>query len=234
MSPQICRCCSHKDRLKIDQMLVSGSSVSHVAREFAVGYDSVIKHKKEHISRQMAQFIEKRETEQAFSILESIQTILSRVENIFIRSYDKNTSTADIVALKAITEQRSTLELLSKISYALSQAKNAEIELARIQSGEYVIDHQMQFEQSLSILSVNELQMLQALTDKLEKQDASISILPDTSDFPPSFSPRFINSDAGQQSGRTGQNTAPKLLRTKRPLRETWQVRPIEPTQIPG
>ena len=53
MMAQICKICSHPDRLKIDQAIVSGTSLKEISRRFNVTYDSLYRHAQDHLTRQL-------------------------------------------------------------------------------------------------------------------------------------------------------------------------------------
>lgn len=57
--------------------------------------------------------------------MERVDKLLGRVEKIFRRNYRKG---KDMVALKALSEERNTIELLAKVSFALHQNQLAEVE----------------------------------------------------------------------------------------------------------
>lgn len=165
------------NRLEIDREIVKGTNIKEVARMFSIqNYSSLWNHSREHISRQLAQVYDKRDTEQNFDLLAKIDTIISRAEDIFLRNYKKG---ADITALKALDSQRNTIELLAKISYALHQAKLAELEIARQQSGEIDQESVAAYQKSLGVLNNNELSFLIKIQEKLQTQDKKIVVIPD-------------------------------------------------------
>lgn len=106
-------------------------------------------------------------------MLSKIDQILTRAEKIFRKNYDEQN---DTVALKALSEQRNTIELLAKISYSLHQTRIAEIELAKEQSGQADYETQQEFQEQLKILSDEEFIVYTNISNKLQKQDAKINI----------------------------------------------------------
>jgi len=235
-----CSICTDPKRLQIDKEIVRGGNLSKVAEIYSLQYSSLYRHSKNCISRQLSQAMEKKETEQAFSILENIQTILSRVENIFIRNYDKNSLGTDVVALKAISEQRSTLELLSKISYALSQAKTVELEILRLQSNEGTEEDQEEYAENLKALSTPELKLFLSLLSKIEnrtKEDVlGVYLESLTTSLPIFFDAESDNENTQVVvSPSKGGN---RLKRTRFPDKKTgfegMQVREIPGQIIPG
>jgi len=89
-----------------------------------VSWQNVRNHK-EHLSRQLVQAYEKKSRAWAMELLDHLRDIVFKAAAIFDRSYAKNTTTGDAVALNALKEQRGTFELLAKV-VAYSQAKAVE------------------------------------------------------------------------------------------------------------
>ena len=232
---QNCAVCISKDRLMVDRQIVSGVNLARVAREFGLEYNAVFNHAKTHVSRQLSQALEKRQTEEQYNLLDRIDTIVKRCESIFLR----NEGTKDLIALKALSEQRSTFELVSKIAYTVHQSKLAEIELEKLKSGEVSIDQQQDFKDSLSVLTIEELKLFHRLSEKLASQDKTIQVLPMTTDT--GQNQPFYGYDANNPvSLHTGNNEQPETGRMRRTVRrvqdrpEQMQVRPITGRIIPG
>lgn len=172
-----CKICSNKKRLEIDRAIVSGGNLSKIAKEFGVPYTSLYNHAQEHVSRQLAQAWEKKQLEADFDMLGRIDEMLRDCRTIFRRNFDKG---KDNVALKALGEQRNTFELLAKISYSLHQAKLAEIELMRHESGEPEQAEKEEAGERLKILSTAELKVYQRIQLKLRTQNPKIKALTQT------------------------------------------------------
>lgn len=161
---QTCRTCNHSRRLEIDRALVQGRSKASIAREFGVSTSSLAHHEREHLSRQLVQAWDKKALAESTDLLATIDRILGRAEKIFERNYDRATLAGDEVALKALREQRGTIELLAKISYALHQAKVAELEAQRAQEPE------PEYDGRLAVLTDAELELLEELGQKIRDQ----------------------------------------------------------------
>jgi hypothetical protein len=204
--------------------------MSSLGREFGFSKDQLWRHKNQHISGLIAKRVEYVDTAASNSLLEKIDKIVSRCEEIFLRNQKKG---KDIIALKALSEQRATFQLIAQISVAMHNQLEAKIEYEKLRSGEYVIDQSMQYQHNLAVLSMEELQMLQALTEKLEKQDPTIQILPRTTDFQPVVSSPFAINDGWNESGSRAQNKAPTLKRSKFKSQH-MKVQEIPSTPIPG
>ncbi|MFC2123419.1 hypothetical protein ACFLU5_01305 [Bacteroidota bacterium] len=124
---QVCKVCQlgRKTVQKLEQDYVDGLSKSKISRTYDVSYDSVSFHLQNHLPAKVARGAELQLTEDGFNLMERIDQLLERMENIFQRNYDKQ---HDRLALEALNSQRSTLELLAKISVELHRAKALEIE----------------------------------------------------------------------------------------------------------
>lgn len=171
-----CSICCHPNRLAIDREIVKNGNLSAIAKNFGVGYNSLYAHSKDHVSRQLTQAFEKKALEENFDLLGKIDRIITRAEDIFQRNY-KNKH--DVTALKALDSQRNTIELLAKISYSLHQAKVAEIELKRMEQGDDEQDELEDYQQKLSILTMDELKLYQQLVNKIETGNKSILVIPE-------------------------------------------------------
>ena len=51
---QICRICSHKNRLQIDKEIVTNGNLTKISKKYDVSYSSLYSHAQNHISRQLA------------------------------------------------------------------------------------------------------------------------------------------------------------------------------------
>jgi hypothetical protein len=225
-----CRICNHNMVSEINRECLSGRSLASIAQKFGVPYNSLYNHAGSHISRQLTQAMEKKQTAENFDLLHRIDTIVNRAEDIFTRNYN---SGKDLTALKALAEQRATFDLLAKISFQLHQAKQAELELARIQSGEITISEETQFQQNLAVLSVEELKVMQRLIEKLETQDSNIQVL----DFLPTSPTLFISDNMCQHSGCKCKGNGTTMKRTKaagQERLESMRVRQVQSQVILG
>lgn len=160
-----CVICSHPKRIEIDRAIINSKNLSKVAKTFDVGYTSVFNHAKDHVTRQLATAMEKKESDEGMDLLQRIDQIIRRAEKIFKRNYDTG---KDLIALKALDSQKSTIELLAKISYSLHQAKITELEMTRQEIGEQQQQENMVIvEQGISRLNENEKALLFAIQMKM-------------------------------------------------------------------
>jgi hypothetical protein len=127
----ICKICSHTKRLKIDRDIVQGGNLTKIAKKYGVPYHSLYSHSKEHLSRQLVQAWEKKDLAESMNLMHRIDQIIIRADDIFQRNYDKE---KDALALKALGEQRATIDLLGKISAYLHEIRAMELQS---QQGDY-------------------------------------------------------------------------------------------------
>lgn len=171
-----CTICSNLNRLSIDRDIVQGGNLTSIAKKYDVSYGSLYGHSQNHISRQLAKAWADKDMTESLDMLGRIDQIISRAEKIFRRNYEQG---KDLIALKAIGEQRQTLELLAKISYSLHQAKLTELELMRTTSGQDETEADNLLTERLAILTNAELETLMAIQKKLETGNKNIIILKD-------------------------------------------------------
>lgn len=177
---QICKICSHPDRLKIDQAIVSGTSLKEISRRFNVTYDSLYRHAQDHLTRQLTKAWQIKSLHEDNKLIEKIDSIISRAEVIFQRNFDAG---KDSVALKAISEVRTTIELLSKISYQAHQAKMAEQELLMQQEKQQSSDDSWSYIEALHVLNDAELNLFIQLLRKIKTGNNNLVIRKTPSDF---------------------------------------------------
>jgi len=173
--PNICLVCNHVARKAIDRQLISGISPTRIAKEHGLNINSVINHRDRHLSTQLKTAMERKQLTEDFNLLERIDDLLTKAQDIFDRNYAKK---RDHLALKALSEQRNTLELLSKISFALHEAKRLD-EQQNEEQNQY--EQEIQLQHDLNVLTTPELELFNLLSQKLETQDKSMKIIPQKS-----------------------------------------------------
>jgi hypothetical protein len=167
----------HPSRLTIERQYLQGRSIASIAREHSVTIDSLKYHFEHNLSRQLVKAFEVKEMTSSMDLLSEIDYLVLHTKNIFKRNYDAG---RDLTALKALDSQRSTLELLCKISALMHQTK-----LLDLQEKQEVEQHEQNDDYSdrLKILTFNELEMLLKIQRKLKAQDPKMIIIPDTQKF---------------------------------------------------
>jgi hypothetical protein len=168
-----CHCCNLPKRLELDRLIVEGKNLSKLSKEFGVPYHSIYAHAQHHITRQLATVMEKKAFLEGDALLETIQSIITRADDIFTRNYKKE---KDITALKALAEIRSTIQLLSNIASQLHSARIAELQLAKDNGEGKQEQYEREFAEKLVILSTEELKVFIRLQNKVLHQNADIII----------------------------------------------------------
>lgn len=123
--PQKCRVCSHKKTKQIEEAIVGGQPHTQIADRFGIHFQSVRYHAEHHLPEKLVQAVEDREQENAESILDGINDLLTRTKNILDQAEDNDQKR---LALDAIKEARSTYELLSKIAVKLEEYRRKDEE----------------------------------------------------------------------------------------------------------
>lgn len=165
----VCQVCQHKDRLAIDRKIVLGGVLTELASEFGVEYHNLWQHAHNHVTKQLAQAMEKKSLIQGNELLDIVTKIIQRADDIFTRNYNAK---RDDMALKALSEQRNTIQLLSNISAQLHSAKMAELELQERKKGDNEEQRKTEYVKNLSILSIDELKVYERLQYKVFHQNA--------------------------------------------------------------
>lgn len=171
-----CYICNHPNRLEIDRELTAGKSRASISRNFDVSENSLLNHAENHLSRQLAQAMQKKQALEATGLLNGIEDLLSRTKNILTIAEEKKRYG---LALGAIREARGTYELLSKIAFSLHEARLVELQIERERSGEADSERQHESAEKVRVLTTAELEMLEKLLQKMEDQDSTMIIIPD-------------------------------------------------------
>lgn len=163
---QSCIICTNAKRLEIDRKIVSGSNLAKIAEEFEVPYHSIYAHSQTHIHRQLVKVFEQRDVIESNNLLNIIDGILKKCDDIFERNYKKG---FDVTALKALDSQRGTIQLLSNISAQVHAAKIAEQQLLKDQSGNKE-EEKEKFAKDIQIFNKEELEVFNRLIKKMSNQ----------------------------------------------------------------
>lgn len=164
-----CSVCNSYHRHSVDSALMQGHSYAKIARDYDLSADAVRNHHLNHLSRQLVQAWERRQDAESRDLLAEIDELVIRTKKILDVAERKGKLKT---ALAGIRELRGSYELMSRIAFSLHQAKQADIEAARIESGEHEAQQEQEFIEKLKILSQPELKLYAALLDKIHSQDA--------------------------------------------------------------
>jgi transposase-like protein len=203
--PQACSVCNHPKRLEIDKAILSGRSLASISRQYGVSSDALYHHRDNHITRQLATAMAKKELYQSMDMLSEIDELLHRTRRIMAQAEAKNNPNLE---LKAIAEARGSYELLSKIALTLHQIRIAELQTEQFQQ-------QKKEYANLSIFNTRELLMFRKLLRKLNEGDASIEVLKDNT---PSITSVFADdTNIPKDADARHQVDLPtKVIRTKK------------------
>lgn len=171
---RVCLICSQTNRLTYERQYLQGTPISKIANDLGVSADCVNNHMSNHLSRQLSAAMAKKELDGSIDMLFEIDQIIRDTKTIFQRNFDKQ---ADVTALKALDSQRSTLELLCKISAYMHQTKL--LELQEQQQGESR-ESESEYQAKLSVLTLPELNMLSRISEKMESQDRKMIVIPES------------------------------------------------------
>lgn len=108
---QKCKVCSHAEVATINKALVDGGSIRDIARRFGLSKDTVYRHKKNCLPSTLVKAREVEQVANADELLKQIQDLQKKTLMIL----DKNTGKDDRVALTAIREARSNLDLIGRL-----------------------------------------------------------------------------------------------------------------------
>ena len=116
---QSCGICVNINRAEIDREIIKGRALAVIARDFGLDYDSLYRHSQNHVVKNAIKVLEKQDLNKIenLDLLSEIDHILKKAREIFDRNLQDG---HDTTALKALSEIRSVLDLLAKISYSFN------------------------------------------------------------------------------------------------------------------
>ncbi len=169
-----CSICNHPQRLEVDRAIVQGQSYNGVARRFRIDSNSIARHARFHLSRQLVAAYEQKSLTENMDLLGRIDKLLLHAENIFERHYAKR---RDLVALKALGETRNTLDLLCRIAQFLHQAKADELQAAQARDDAQAAQDEAEFITTMcDRLNTAELDMWQRLAAKIRGETDEVVV----------------------------------------------------------
>jgi hypothetical protein len=192
-----CTICNHPSRLDIDRAVVQGQSYNSVARRFRIDSNSLAHHAHVHLSRQLVQAYEKKELTEGMNLLGRIDKLLLHAEQIFERNFNRR---RDLVALRALAEQRCTIDMLARISMYLHEARAAELQAAQARDDAQAAQDEAEFITMMcDRLTTAEMEMWQRLAAKIRGETDEV-VVPDHygHDYSP---PVILLSNSDEQVG---------------------------------
>ena len=124
--PRICTICSHESRDAIEDAFIAGVPKRRIATRFGVGEKAVRHHIREHLPALLALARDAERASRADSLLDRIEALQSRTLAIL----EATEETQDHrVALSAIREARSNLELIGEVTRELDRTPTLNLHL---------------------------------------------------------------------------------------------------------
>lgn len=108
---QKCKVCSHAEVATINKALVDGGSIRDIARRFGLSKDTVYRHKKNCLPSTLVMARDIEQIANADELLKHIHELQQKTLTIL----DRNTGRDDRIALTAIREARSNIELIGRL-----------------------------------------------------------------------------------------------------------------------
>jgi transposase len=125
--PRSCATCEHPEREAIDRALVGGASNRRVASKFDLSEASVRRHKSNHLARKLVMAEKAAEVAEADNLLDRLEALQSRTLAILEATEETHEHR---VALAAIREARSNIELIGEVTRELDRAGTINLELS--------------------------------------------------------------------------------------------------------
>lgn len=125
--PRVCTVCEHPELEAIDKALVGGASNRSLASLYDVSEAAVRRHKTNHLPAKLVMAEKAAEVAEADDLLAQVQDLQART--LFILE-EAETTKQHRIALSAIREARSNLELLAKLVGQLDDSPKVNITLS--------------------------------------------------------------------------------------------------------
>lgn len=113
-----CQVCVHSDIKAIDKALVDGVPIRHLVQQYGVSRDALYRHKNLHLPKVMVKAKEVKDVAKADSLLEQLKSLQANTLEILNRHKGKD----DRLALSAVREARSNLDLLGRLLGELDES----------------------------------------------------------------------------------------------------------------
>lgn len=121
--PRSCTVCTHKERNRIDKLILDSESYRNIAKRFSLSSTSVYRHKS-HLNETVIKSKELKEIAHADNLLEQVRELQSRALNILSKTEEAEDWKA---ATGAIREARGCLELLAKLAGELRDGQTVNL-----------------------------------------------------------------------------------------------------------
>ena len=127
---QSCRVCSHPDRKSIDRQILSSGNLSELSRKLGISYDSLWRHKRDHIGGAAAAGVRKSTENHGVRLLEDLDDLVITARRIL---REAEADGHRVTSLKAVKEVRSSILAIAQISHAIWEQQNKEQQTIIIQ-----------------------------------------------------------------------------------------------------
>ena len=124
--PRVCTICSHESRDAIEDAFIAGLPKRRIATRYGVGEKAVRHHIREHLPTLLALARDAEQASRADSLLDRIEALQSRTLAILEATEETHDHR---VALSAIREARSNLELIGEVTREVDRAGTINLEL---------------------------------------------------------------------------------------------------------
>lgn len=113
-----CKVCEHSKLDEINKSLIECQNISEISRDYDIPWNSLDKHKKNHLPAALSQARQAGEVSRADTLLEQVKQLQDKACSLL----DKAESAGDMkTALTGVREARSCIELLAKLQGELQQ-----------------------------------------------------------------------------------------------------------------
>ncbi|WP_062385925.1 hypothetical protein [Demequina iriomotensis] len=124
MSDARCKVCTHPERGLIEKDITSGMSNTRVASHWGMSKDSVMRHKRAHLSAALKGVIARRDTESGTRALDRLEGLYGRAEGILDAATEEGKASMSLAAIK---ELRGIVELLAKLTGELDERPTVQV-----------------------------------------------------------------------------------------------------------
>jgi hypothetical protein len=124
--PRSCTICGHTDRDAIEDSFIAGTPKRRIASQYGVSERAVRHHLREHLPTLLALARDAEQASRADSLLDRIEALQSRTLAILEATEETHDHR---VALSAIKEARSNLELIGEVTKELDRAPTLNLHL---------------------------------------------------------------------------------------------------------
>jgi|AntDeeMinimDraft_5_1070356.scaffolds.fasta_scaffold09577_3 hypothetical protein len=176
-----CTVCNHDKTKEIEKLFIQGKPNTQIAEQYDLNHQAVRNHGKKHLPQRIINAKKRKQRSHNSNILEHLDGIVNDTKSILDEALEDGQKS---IALQAIKESRNNMKLLSQI--AVKQAEFADKDHKK---EEAEVDQEIQ--ESLKILTDDELNTLLFLQAKMEANDSNYM-----ADATSAMVVGFVNSDS--------------------------------------